>query len=180
MAGLKLNEVAISKCVSVKLDDETVAIIGLMYHTGNRRDNPDDKSWYRYEGRIAKIRDIEAEIEDMRRPDNRLNDWKWPDREWPEEWFMGYDKSNDNFRGAKFLRMKLKKMLDWDSYVKQVRDGIRRLANGSEKEYIGAKYECDGYVSDNGVSDISILDRQQLIDLCGSCISKKLLLKKDK
>lgn len=179
MAGLKQNEVAISKCVSVELDKETVAIIGLMYHTANRKENPDDKSWYRYEGRIAKIADIRAEIEEMRKPENRMKDWKWPNREWPTEWFMGYDKSNDNMKGSKFLAMKLKKMLDWETYVRQVRDGVRVLANGCEKAYTGAKYETDDFVSDSGLSGINILDKGQLLSLCGQCVSKKLKMKRD-
>lgn len=178
MATLK-NEVAISKCCSVKLDDETIAIIGLFYHTADRKENPDDKSWYRYEVRVEKIKNLEDTINDMMVLENRLKPWRWTNPTWNDEWFMGYDKSNDQYKGAKFLKMKIRKMLSWDAYIKLVTEGVKMLGNGTVKTYPTAKYECDGYEDIDGITGLSITDKQTLLDHVGKPMWKKLVLKRD-
>lgn len=179
MATLK-NEVAISKCCSVKLDDETIAIIGLFYHTRDRSVNdPNDKSWYAYDVRVEKIADLKTKIEDMMSLDNRLKPWRWTNPNWNPEWFLGYDKSNDQYKGGRFLKMKINKMLEWDAYVKLVSEGIKTLGNGTVKQYPTAKYECDGYEDVDGNTGLSIIDKQTLLDHVGKSMWKKLVLKRD-
>lgn len=179
MATLK-NEVAISKCCSVKLDDNTIAIIGLFYHTADKKENPTDKSWYRYEVRVENIENLKSKIDDMMVLENRLKPWKWTNPTWDSELFMGYDKSNDQYKGGKFLKMKINKMLSWDAYVQLVRDGIKTLGNGSTKTYPTAKYECDEYEDIDGNTGLSIIDKQTLLDHVDKPMWKKLILKRDK
>jgi len=176
--ALKLNEVAISKACSVKLDPETIAIVSLMYHTADHKAYPEDHSWYQYEARIAKIADIEAEIKSMKSLDNRLKKWKWPNPTWPAEHFMGYDEANEQGKGARWLQMKLKKAMEWPQYLKLVNEGIKKLGTGKEKRYAGAQYETTGYVSDDGQKDLTIIDREKLLSLCGHCLSKRLIAKR--
>lgn len=177
--ALKLNEVAISKCTSVKLDDDTIAMVGVMYHTADKKENPDDKSWYTYEGRVCKIADLEAEVKAMKGMDRRLELWRWPDPTWPAEWFMGYDNSNQQLKGARFYQMKLKKALDWDSYIKLVTKGIKMMGEKKNKEkfYPSAKYDTEGYVDQDGKT-FSIIDKDALLARVNKCFSKKLPLKR--
>lgn len=175
--ALKLNEVAISKACSVKLDDETIAIVSLMYHTAAKENKETDHSWYQYEGRVVKIADLKAEIDDMKADANRLNLWRWPNKSWPADWFMGYDNSNENKKGARWYEMKMRKALDWEQYVKLVKEGIKRLGNGSEKQYPTGRYETDDYVDSDG-NIFSIVDKDALIARVGKTFTKKLVLKR--
>ena len=173
----RLNEIAVSKCVSVKLSDDTVALVAHMYHTADRSQNPNDESFYMYEGRVAKIADIEAEIAQMKSFDYRLKLWKWPDPTWPTDWFMGYDGDNNQMKGQRFLKMKLKKMLKWEDYVLLVTKGIKTLGTGKKKAYPSGKYETEGYTDQDGKT-FSILDREALLARCGKCFTKKMPLKR--
>lgn len=178
MATLK-DEVAISKCCSVKLDDETIAIIGLFYHTANRRENPEDTSWYQYEVRVEKIAELEQTINDMMLLENRLKPWRWTNPTWNSKWIIGYDKSNDQYKGAKFLKSKLRKILSWDDYLKLVTEGTKVLKDGKTKTYATAKYECDGYEDIDGNTNLSITDKQTLLNHVGKSMWKRLILKRD-
>lgn len=177
--ALKEKEIAISKAVSVKLNDQTIAIIAHVYHTADRKANPDDKSWYKYVGRVVDITDLKAEIEDKRSDANRLKNWEWKCPAWPDDMYFGYDRSNANSKGARWLEMRLKKALEWDDYVKVVRDGIKKIARtGYEKQYPTAAYETEAYQKPDG-STISILDLNALLAAKGTPFWKNCLLKRD-
>ena len=177
--ALKHKEIAISKAVSVKLDDSTVAIIAHIYHTADKSANPDDKSWYKYAGKVIRIDDAEAEVALKSSPAERLKTWTWKCPAWPEDMFFGYDGSNLQDKEAKWLRMRLKKALDWDSYVRLVRDGIRRIARSNcEKEFPSGRYETDGYIDTDGKT-FSIIDQDALKARLGKVFWKDCILKRD-
>ena len=177
--ALKHKEIAISKAVSVKLDDDTIAIIAHVYHTADKAAHPDDKSWYKYVGRVATIADLEAEIALKSSEAERLKTWTWACPAWPDDMFFGYDNSNAQSKEARWLQMRLKKALDWDSYVKLVRDGIRRIAKSStEKQFPSARYETDGYIDQDGKL-LSILDPVSLKQHVGKQFWKDCILKRD-
>ena len=76
----KPNEVTILKAQSVKLDNDTVLVLTYMYHTADKeaRKAGTDKSFYRYEGRIAKIADLKSEIHDLMQDAVALKPYVWP------------------------------------------------------------------------------------------------------
>jgi len=177
--ALKHKEIAISKAVSVKLDDETIAIIAHVYHTADKAAHPEDKSWYKYAGRVVRIADLEAEIARKSSDAERLETWKWQCPAWPDDMFFGYDNANSRAKEARWLQMRLKKALDWDSYVKLVRDGIRRIAKSNvEKQFPSARYETDGYTTQDGAA-LSILDIAALKSCAGKQFWKNCILKRD-
>ena len=180
--SLKPKEIAISKAVSVKLTDDMIAIVAHVYHTADRKTNPNDTSWYKYVGRVAKISDLEAEIATLKDPANRLNAWHWECPAWPADWFFGYDDSNTQAKASRWLQMKIKKALTWDAYVKLVKDGIKHVASlGKEKAYPGGMYDVEGYQDFKGVT-FDITDKEALISHCGQtfwkdCVAKRQLPK---
>lgn len=164
--------------ISVKLDDDTIAMVGLLYHTADKKENPDDTSWYMYEGRTAKIKDLEAEIAAMKSLEHRLDPWRWPDPRWPEDWFMGYDDGDNNMKGQRFLTMKLKKALSWEAYLDLVLNGVKTLGNGTKKAYPSGRYETKAYTDQDG-QIFDITDKDALLARVGKCFSKKMPLKRD-
>lgn len=177
--ALKEKEIAISKSCSVKLDDDTIAIIAHVYHTANKKNNPTDHSWYRYIGRVVKIKDLEAEIQDKKSVEHRLENWTWNSPIWPDDWYFGYDNGNTKAKEARWLSMKLKKTLSWDAYLKLVKEGIKTLATtGKEKQHPTAIYETTGYIDSNG-QQYDITNKDDLIKLQGIFFWKDCPLKKD-
>ncbi len=177
--ALKHKEIAISKAVSVRLDDQTIAIIAHVYHTADKAAHPDDRSWYKYVGRVVRVDELEAEIATKSSDAERLKTWKWACPAWSDDMFVGYDNSNQQSKEARWLQMRLKKALDWDSYVKLVRDGIRRIAKSNvEKQFPSGRYEVDGYIDEDGKL-FSILDQQSLSAHLGKIFWKNCQLKRD-
>ena len=177
--ALKHKEIAISKAVSVRLDDQTIAIIAHVYHTADKAAHPDDRSWYKYVGRVVRVDELEAEIATKSSDAERLKTWKWACPAWPDDMFVGYDNSNQQSKEARWLQMRLKKALDWDSYVKLVRDGIRRIAkSNAEKQFPSAAYETEAYQDSEGNS-FSILDLNALTSHLGKVFWKDCVMKRD-
>ena len=177
--ALKPKEIAISKAISVKLDPDTIAIIAHVYHTGNHKVDPNDKSWYKYIGRVVKIADLEAEIAEKNKAENRLNPWKWNCSEWPTDWYFGYDNGNDQAKEVKWLKMKIKKALDWETYLRHAVTGIKKIAStGKEKYYPTAKYEIDDYTDSNGLH-FSINNKDELLKRINQTFFKNISLKRD-
>ena len=69
---MRLNEVSCLKKCAGQLDESTVAIICLMYHTANRKENPEDKSFYRYEVLVEKIDNVKKMIAEMNSAENKF------------------------------------------------------------------------------------------------------------
>jgi hypothetical protein len=177
---LKPKEIAISKSCSVKLDDSTIAILAHVYHTADKNADTNDKSWYRYIGRVAKVTDLEAEIQEDKSAEHRLETWTWKSHLWPDDWFFGYDRGNNKAKAARWLAMKVKKAMDWEAYIKLVRDGIRHVAStGKEKQSSSASYATIGYSAEGSDSLFDITDKQQLLSLEGTFFWKDCPLKHD-
>lgn len=164
---------AILKAVSVKIDADTVALLTFMYHTETKT-GPDNiektdrsKSQYRYEGRIAKIADLEAEMAKMKAAPT--DPWKWPGL---DAWRCSYDSDATNARGAKWIASKLKKAVDWPT-GKKILDGWKASKNDYKDN---RKYDQTGYTADGQPFDITL---ESLIKLGpGKTFSKPLTPKK--
>lgn len=161
---MKSDEMQILKCVSMKLDDDTVAIVTYQYHTEKNPEtgkNDRSKSRYRWLTRVCKIADAKAAIQHMLQDDVRLTPWKWPDDpSWDGKIFT--DDSTMK-RGADWLAMKLKKMLPFDDAQKQL-NGWQKNKNDYNK---GAAYVLDGYTATNGDTGISLKDKDTLLKYVG-------------
>lgn len=178
--SLQLKEIAISKSCSVKLDDDTIAIIAHVYHTADKKTNPDDQSWYKYTGRVIKIKDLEEEIRAKKSIDHRLEQWTWKSPAWPEDMFFGYDDGNTKGKEARWLAMKLKKALKWEAYIKLVKDGIKLVAaTGKEKRYPGGMYETEAYTDAEG-NLYDITKKEDLLKLEGKSFWKNCIMKRAK
>ena len=144
MASAK-DVMAILKATSVKLDNDTLMILSFMYHTeatageNGRMKTDRSKSQYRYEGRIVKIADLQNEITEMEAKPTEA--WKWPNL---IDWRCSYDEDATNARGAKWLKARIKKAVDWPTGEK--------ILNGwkaSKNDYSDSrKYDLAEYVSD--------------------------------
>lgn len=167
MSNIKTDEMALLKAVSIKLDDNTMFVMTLQYHTekGDR-----SKSRYRWLGRVCRIQDVQAKITEYKQNENKLNPWIWPnDPSWDGK--ILYTDS-DCSHAASWLRSKLKKAVDWDTGVK--------IMNGWDKkkdEYFTAKkYDTEDFNTEDGTT-ISILDKDALLARVGQNIWKEQVKK---
>ena len=176
---MRLNEVSCLKKCAGQLDESTVAIICLMYHTANRKENPEDKSFYRYEVLVEKIDNVKKMIAEMNSAENKFETWKWKNPSWNKDFYMEYNKFNDNAHGAKFFKNCILKILPWDSFVKKIRDGISYVAlDKREKCVPSSKYPVEGYEDADGNKELSIIDKDVLMNHCGKFMWKNIPLKK--
>lgn len=167
MSNIKTDEMALLKAVSIKLDDNTMFVMTLQYHTekGDR-----SKSRYRWLGRVCRIQDVQDKIVEYKTNENKLNPWMWPnDPSWDGK--ILYTDS-DCAHAAAWLRSKLNKAVDWDTGVK--------IMNGWDKkkdEYFTAKkYDTEDFNTEDGAS-ISILDKDALLARVGQNIWKEQVKK---
>lgn len=177
----KLNEVGILKAQAVKLDDDTMMLLTYMYHIAEKeaRHNGTDKSFYRYEGRVVKIEDFKKEIAHLKQDDNCMNTWIWPTpaQDWNKDWFLGYYFDNTNKMAAKWYQLRLNKMINWETFIKLAKDGVKMTAKGP-KSYPTAHYDLDGYVADDG-TQFNIDSVQTMLNLVGKFFTKKIALKRE-
>ena len=175
---MDINEIAILKSCAVKLDDDLVAISAYVFHTADRKANPEDKSWYKYICYVDKISKIEADIESRKSPEHRLETWMWKSPAWADSYHLAYDYGSNNAKAARWFTSKLKKTLTWDKYVRIVKDGVKTLSTkGQEKFYTGAAYDIDGYCDSDG-NLYNITDKASLMKLEGKMIWKDCPLKR--
>lgn len=166
MSNMRPDEMSILKAVSIKLDDETVFINTLQYHTekGDR-----SKSRYRWLGRVQKIDVIKSKITELRQDANRLNPWKWPDDPSWDGKIMYTD--SDNLHASMWLRSKLMKVVDWDLGQK--------LLNGYDKKHNSynesKKYDMTAYNTASGTVDLT--DKEALKKLVGQNLWKEVVKK---
>lgn len=173
---LKPHEYALIKGTSIKLDADTVFIVAHIYHsTPHQRGNSD----YRYEARIAKISDVEAEIQSMMQDANRLNPWLWPSESMKDKAIVyGH---GDSYSGAKWLKSRIKKALPLDIGFKRLQ-GYKLLdPKTQEFEHKPSwSYETLGYTVDGTTDTVDILDVQTLLSLTGKSLTKHCPLKTQK
>jgi hypothetical protein len=173
---LKPHEYAMMKGMSIKLDDDTVFFIAHIYHsTPNQRGNSD----YRYEARIMKISDIEAEIEEMNSNANCLGPWLWPTESMKDKSIV-YG-SGDAKYGAKWLKGRIKKALNPDVGFKRLNGYKPTKSNPLDYEYKeNWAYDLKGYTINGTNQVIDITDAAQLLTLTGKSLTKTCVLKTKK
>ena len=120
--------------------------------------------------KTKKIEDLKKEIEELKKPENRLNGWKWPnDPSWDGK-ICTNDSTND--RAADWLKLKISKAIDWDL-------GQKVLQGWKTPEGVynpRAKYETEGYVCTDGTA-VSLTDKETLLQKIGQNFSKEQVLK---
>lgn len=176
----KTNEIAILKAASVKLDDETMMLLTYMYHTPEKEARKSgEKSFYRYEGRVMKIADFKAEIAELKSDERSLQPWVWPTKSewWKPEYFLGYDAENNNAKAAKWYQLRINKMVDWPTFLKMAKEGIKMTAKGP-KTYPSARYDLDSYVTEDGES-LNIDSPETMLKLVGKTFGKAMVLKRE-
>ena len=180
----KLNEVTILKAQSVKLDNDTALLLTYMYHTAEKeaRKAGTDKSFYRYEGRIAKISDLKTEIHDLMQDAVALKPYAWPtkSKSWNPDWFLGYKGSQTtNKEAAKWLRRQVNKMISWSDFLDLAKNGVKKTAKGI-KSYPSARYDLTDFELEDGtVLNLDVTDPAPLAKLAGKTFSKKVILKRE-
>ena len=169
MANKNSTEITLMKGVSAKLDADTIFTLGYFVHTEPKAR---DKSEYVYVGRIDKVADLEAEIAEMNKDENKLAKWTW--KGLPNYQSIVYDVSDTNARGAKWLKTRMNKAVDWETFCKIV-DGWKANKN----EYSpNAKYVSENYMSDDGTEIGNIKESQAiLISKVGQSITHRCPLK---
>lgn len=177
----KKNEVAILKASAVRLDKDTMMLLTYMYHTAEKeaRRNGEDKSFYRYEGRVVKIEDFKKEIEDLESDTNAMGTWTWPTKisDWNKDWYLAYYGDKTNKMAAKWYKLKLSKMILWDDFINLAKNGVKNTAKGV-KTYPSARYDLDEYETEDGVK-FNIDSPATMIGLVGKFFSKKVIMKRE-
>lgn len=175
---LKSDEMGILKGTAVKLDDNTVLLVTMQYHT--ERDPATSKldrskSRYRWLARVDTEANFRAMIADMKQDANRLNPWKWPnDPSW--EGSIVYTDSG-NLVGSRWYTMKLKKMVDWETGLKIFNGFKPNLeAKGQDPYNAKAKYDTEAYVATDGTT-VNLTDKDALLAHVGQNLVKEQVMK---
>lgn len=108
---VKENELVMLKSVSFKLDSETICIVTLLYHP-KEKNVKGSRALFKYEGRIAKIKSIQNDIENLK--NNIIGIWKWENL---DSWDISYDGLMSNNRAIGFWERKIKKALDFETGI---------------------------------------------------------------
>ena len=180
----KPNEVTILKAQSVKLDNDTVLVLTYMYHTADKeaRKAGTDKSFYRYEGRIAKLADLKTEIHDLMQDAVALKPYVWPtkSKSWNPAWFLGYHGSQTtNKEAAKWLRRQTSKLMSWPDFLDLAKNGVKKTAKGI-KSYPSARYDLTDYDLEDGTKlSLDTTDPASIAKLAGKTFSKQVILKRE-
>lgn len=169
MANKNSTEISLMKGVSVKLDADTILTLGYFVHTEPKAR---DKSDYVYSGRIDKISDIEAEITEMNLDEHKLEKWTW--KGLPNYEAVVYDDFDTKSRGAKWLKTRLNKVVDWETFVKVI-DGWKASKNTFNAN---AKYVSTDYIADDGTKIENLKEAKDiLLSKVGQTITHRCLLK---
>lgn len=180
----KPNEVSILKAQFVKLDDDTTMILTYMFHTADKeaRKAGTDKSFYRYEGRIAKMTDLKKEVHDLMQDDVALKQYVWPtkSKSWNPDWFLGYYGSKTtNKDAAKWLRRRTSKLMSWTDFIDFAKNGVKKTAKGV-KSYQSARLDLTDYELEDGTKlSLDITDPVSLAKFAGKTFSKQVVLKRN-
>ena len=182
-----VDEMEILRAASAKLDPETVFVMTYQYHTEKDPDDPNGKkklrakSRYRMLGRIEKLQDLEAKMAELRRDENRLSPWKWPDDpSWDGK--ILYAKDASSAGRSNWIRLKINKALSWDNML-LLRQGCKKDTDKKSRtfgQYVvmtpGAAYDTKGYTCSNG-DVIDIDDKEALLAHVGQNVWKEIGMK---
>ena len=170
MACKSESEISLFKGVATMLDPDTIFTLAYFVHTEAKMR---DKSEYIYVGRIDKVNDLKAEIADMATDAKKLDYWKWKALSNYE--FVSYDGNETNARGAKWLSMRIKKAVDWDTFCK-ILDGWKETKQAYSDN---AKYASVDYVTEDGTVIPNLKEaKDTLLKLVGQSVSHKVVLKR--
>lgn len=170
---IKLDEMALLKCVSIKLTDDIMCLVTQQYHTEvNPETGKKDraKSVYRWLARVCKIEDVKKTIREYMMDEHRLEAWTWPnDPTWNGKILA---RDSTKYAAGCWLNTKLKKMVDFDTALKVFKGWVK-----CKDEYnLNATYDTEGYKADNG-DTVNLTDKEALIAHCGQNLFKARILK---
>lgn len=174
------NEVEICKSTSVKLNDDTLFILAYVLHTADKEmKKSGDKSFYRYEGRVVKIADLETEIANFKDDSVSQQPWKWgnPIADWNKDWFVSHNHDQRNAAAAKWFSKKLKAHISWEDFLKLANEGIKKTAKGFRQSEC-SKLDLVGYETSDG-EKFDITSPEELLKHVGKWFSKRVVLKRD-
>lgn len=185
--AMKPDEMEILRAVSAKLDDDTLFVMTYQYHTEKDPDDPKGrktikaKSRYRFLGRIEKIADLEAKMAELRRDENRLSPWIWPDDPGWDGRIL-YSKDSTNAGRSNWIRLKLAKSLEWEDAL-ALMAGFKKDTDRKSPtfgRYVvktpGTEYDLKGYACSDG-SVVDIDDRTALLQRPGRNVWKDIKMK---
>ena len=159
--AMKQDEMEILRAASAKLDPETIFVMTYQYHTEKDPDDPQGKknlrakSRYRLLGRIERVQDLEAKMAELRRDENRLSPWKWPDDpSWDGK--ILYAKDASAAGRSNWIRLKINKAVEWDTML-LLMQGFKKDTDKSSRpfgQYVvrspGAADDTKGCTCSNG------------------------------
>ena len=163
-------------------------VVTYQYHVEKDQTDPDGKrnlrarSRYRMMARIENLARAEALVKDLKKPENVTKPWKWPDDDWQGE--ILYSKDASNLGYSRWLRMKLKKAVKWEDWLKiadgwkkdpDIKDKKRRDKVGYVKHNDSWKFETEGYT--DGTEELSLKDRDKLLTKVGKTLKKEIRMK---
>ena len=184
---MKQEDMEILRAASARLNPSTLFVITYQYHTEKDPTDPKGRrtvkaaSRYRMLGRIEKIADLEAKMAELRRDENRLSPWKWPDDpSWAGN--MLYSKDATSGGRSNWIRLKINKAVSWENLL-LLMQGFKKDTDKDSRtfgQYVvrtpGAAYDTKGYsCSDGGVVDID--DREALLAHVGQNVWKEIPMK---
>lgn len=185
--AMMANEMEILRALSAKLDDETLFVMTYQYHTVKDPSDPKGRktirsqSRYRMLGRVERISGLEAKMAELRKDENRLSPWKWPDDpSWDGK--ILYAKDSTSAGRANWIRLKIAKALEWEDALARMA-GFKKDTDPKSPTYgkyavktAGAEYDLKGYSCSDG-STIDLDDRTALLQRAGQNIWKDIPMK---
>lgn len=176
---MQSDEMQLLKAATVRIDENTVLIHTLRYHTEPHDKNsvePRDRTKNRYQwiARVQTIDSIKKTIEDLKDPARALVDFKWPD---DPDWngVICFNKSRTNKTAARWLEVRTKKILDWDIGMK-VFDGWQKGGKRAGETNPAAAYETEDFTAPDGTK-VSLRDKATLLKYVGKNLTKEILMK---
>lgn len=168
---MKANEINILKAVTTYLTPDTLLLATYMYHS-----NPEDRksSQYRYEVRIAKKSELEAEIADLDSDAKKLTPFCWPTV--PDKIVL-IDNSTNCAKASSWLRIRVKKAVPWEKYLK-ILDGWKYRAGKIVEQNLNARWHTTEFTAQGDPTLYDITDKDKMLSLVGKhlshiCVSKR-------
>ena len=140
----------------MKVDDSTVLLVTLQYHTEKSEDNHriKDRSFYRWFAKAMSVEDWQKRIDYLLDDANRLEKYKIPND--TSGMFLSC-KNNaseypdvSNYAFGSWIERRFKKPLSWEDGQKQMQGFKKKTDKRPEGINANAVYETTGYVAENG------------------------------